>query len=653
MRALGVSLGTICGLQLLRALFPLLVFVLRDRLGLSTIALGLVALALFAPAFGMPRSAARGRPDSALGASLLFVAIARGLLSASRFEPIVSLLIAAAGALAFFRLLAGTGRLPSPSGGLGAAGPVLFGALADVALHALAGTRDLHWGGLRSDSASAVLVAASLAIAWRLRGSPADGAADAAAEDPDTPGRGGRPGGFVWGPWLFLQLEILGNVARQSARSGLATPASGVTVTAGLALALLIAGAVAARTGRRGVVAILAATAALGLGIAGTGLPLAGRGGIAALALAQTGAAVLVARGAGTRSRRPAAFGAGILLFLVLLFTHYAGYDLSIPIGRTGVFALGGVALAAAALAAGVRRVESAPAARPTPPPRTLGLALAAALVAVPLLRPVILPAPPLVEPTAPGEPVDRPLRIVTFNLHDGFDERGGFAVDRMLRELARTEADVIALQEVSRGWVVNGSADLHELARERLGYHGVAGPSSHLDWGNAIFSRRKPGASRLRPLPPSDLPLPRAVLEVEVPGPGPDGGAIRVFATHLHHREADEDIREVQTRFLAEALPPAGPAILLGDFNAGPTAPSRAILAAADWRDVQPSDLPTAATYPSRAPVRRIDTILVRGDLAAVSVRVVPPWGSDHRGVIAEIRQDRPEDQALSRPGR
>jgi endonuclease/exonuclease/phosphatase (EEP) superfamily protein YafD len=42
--------------------------------------------------------------------------------------------------------------------------------------------------------------------------------------------------------------------------------------------------------------------------------------------------------------------------------------------------------------------------------------------------------------------------------------------------------------------------------------------------------------------------------------------------------------------------------------------------------------------TYPSRAPDRRIDTILVCGQVEILDARVASDWGSDHRAVIVDL---------------
>ncbi|MGH2571665.1 MAG: endonuclease/exonuclease/phosphatase family protein, partial [bacterium] len=335
-------------------------------------------------------------------------------------------------------------------------------------------------------------------------------------------------------------------------------------------------------------------------------------------------------------------FGGGFVLFLALFFAHYAGYDLPIPGSRTALFLVAGAVLLVASLA-------GAPAGGAAPRFSWALTAILAAVAMLPLARPAIAPA---FAPAFAKEKVPRsgsrpardldsgPIRVVTFNLHAGFDEAGGFALDEMLFALRREDPDVVALQEVSRGWVINGSADLYELAREVLGLEGVPGPSVVPDWGSAVFTRWPAKASRLEPLPPPDLPLPRSATLVDL-------GAIRVLATHFHHRRDDDHVREEQASFVAgELVAPSdtAPSILLGDFNALPESRCLAILADAGWRDVfdgsdGAADIDAGTgTYPSRAPVRRIDTIFFRGPWRLVRAEVAPPWGSDHRAVVAEL---------------
>jgi endonuclease/exonuclease/phosphatase family metal-dependent hydrolase len=209
-----------------------------------------------------------------------------------------------------------------------------------------------------------------------------------------------------------------------------------------------------------------------------------------------------------------------------------------------------------------------------------------------------------------------------------------------MMNGLRDSEADVIALQEVSRGWVINGSMDLYELARESLDMAGVAGASVATDWGNAVLSRAPIESAITRPLPPIDLPLPRAFTDTRITRQ--DGGAVRVLATHYHHVASDADVREEHSRFLARELSDPDAWILLGDFNARSGSPCLATLIGAGWIDVASAAgeaaAPALATYPARAPIRRIDTILHGPGLTLRDARVAPEWGSDHRAVVADL---------------
>ena len=226
---------------------------------------------------------------------------------------------------------------------------------------------------------------------------------------------------------------------------------------------------------------------------------------------------------------------------------------------------------------------------------------------------------------------------MISFNLHNGFDELGGCALRAMMSELRASEPDVVALQEVSRGWVINGSMDLYELSREALGMAGVPGPSVATYWGNAVFSRAPIESAVTRRLPPADLPLPRAITDVQITRR--DGHSFRLLATHYHHVESDGPIREEHSRFITEEFAAPEAWVLLGDFNDLPTSRCLSILTRAGWSDVAAGNEPAAPpTFPAEAPKRRIDTILHGPGLVLRDTRVAPPWGSDHRAVIAEL---------------
>lgn len=595
--AVRAALATMFGLQALRAFFPSLVYVLRDRAGLSSLQLGGVALLLFATTFFIPRILDRRR--NATVTCVFGLVGARLALQFWPGDPIGTLVLAAMGTLAFFAFLAAFTCHRRVA-------PVLVGAAADASLFALFGTRDLAWGGI---GASIVTVGLAAALIATTRGDPEKPAEDAA----------GSAGLFAWGPYFALHLEVLGNVARASAHANLSTPAAGAWVTAGLLLGALLSSHVPRRGFWAGAPAVLLAAVFLLRGLSTTTAfgPLT----IPFLWVTQSAATAALAianfSGSSTRPRtRSAAFGWGSIAFLGLLFAHYAGYAIAFPWSRREVFLTGGLLLLAAA---GLRRSRTGS----TEPKRARAEWVLVGLVAVPLLRPVAFPSTRAAVREREG------FRVVSFNLHNGFDERGGWAFDEMMRHLSDEGADAIALQEVSRGWIMNGGADLYELARHTLGLEGAFGASVGGDWGNAIFAHQLSGEAEAA-LPPGGVALPRAAISADV-------GPVRFVATHFHHLSGGADVRSVEATALVDFANQANeePVVVAGDFNAVPAEECFRILERAGWTNAGAAD--ATPTYPSREPTRRIDTILGKGNLEVRSHRVNEPWGSDHRSVTVD----------------
>ena len=53
------------------------------------------------------------------------------------------------------------------------------------------------------------------------------------------------------------------------------------------------------------------------------------------------------------------------------------------------------------------------------------------------------------------------PVRVMTYNLHQGFDVNGRHGLEEMAKVIEAEDPDIVALEEVSRGWVANGSVDM------------------------------------------------------------------------------------------------------------------------------------------------------------------------------------------------
>lgn len=82
-------------------------------------------------------------------------------------------------------------------------------------------------------------------------------------------------------------------------------------------------------------------------------------------------------------------------------------------------------------------------------------------------------------------------VRIMDYNIHQGFNIHGYLDLESIARVIEGSGADIVALQEVSRGWVINSSADCYERLAHRLGMeYKLFIPASDDIWGNAILSR-------------------------------------------------------------------------------------------------------------------------------------------------------------------
>jgi endonuclease/exonuclease/phosphatase family metal-dependent hydrolase len=60
-------------------------------------------------------------------------------------------------------------------------------------------------------------------------------------------------------------------------------------------------------------------------------------------------------------------------------------------------------------------------------------------------------------------------VRVLSYNLHFGFDIRGWSDLEGIARAIESSGAEVVGLQEVSRGWYVNGSTDMLAWLQRRL----------------------------------------------------------------------------------------------------------------------------------------------------------------------------------------
>lgn len=243
--------------------------------------------------------------------------------------------------------------------------------------------------------------------------------------------------------------------------------------------------------------------------------------------------------------------------------------------------------------------------------------------------------------------PPARPLRLLTVNIHKGYNAFNRRFVLHELREAVRAvRSDLVFLQEVEGASGSAGAAAVgaqYEFLADQIwpdhayGRNAVAEGRDH---GNAVLSRFPVVRSHNHDvsLPGAE---PRGLLHcVLVRSAGPS--ELHVMCVHLGLSEAH---RRHQLARLCETVhrevPADAPLVVAGDFN--------------DWRSradamLGPSGLKEvfyhthgrhARTYPARLPLLRLDRIYVRG-VAAYRPLPMPrrPWAqlSDHAPLAAEI---------------
>ena len=434
------------------------------------------------------------------------------------------------------------------------------------------------------------------------------------------------------GPTLLLEAFVLTNlgwVAPAIGRGWLgASVAIGVAGTAGLLAAALVAAAPdgpwrwAPLVGSVSVVALALAQAFPSL--AWAPVVAIAQGGIGALLTSVS------ARGGGTGGAVPPARAAAWNpLFLLAAVVVLDGHGLlGFTIRPSAVVAACGIALAVAALAA--RRLAA-------PVPHHPGWRHVPSLAVVFVLPAALVLAglPVLARAGGGGGAVDsRELRVVSYNVQLGFTDAGELNIEEVAAVLASLRPDVIALQEVPRGFLPAAGIDMIGWLQHALGMPHVAFQSSSPGalHGNAILSRHLIGRVATRSFPRAGTALPRGALAATVQRPG--GPDVRVISAHLPPGGTTTD-RDARVSALLDLWDGEPSTVVALDANARPGSTLMASIAEAGL--VVPDD--DTPTFPSRAPTARIDYVLHSDDLTAVVVEVPRSRASDHLPVLTVVR--------------
>ena len=252
-------------------------------------------------------------------------------------------------------------------------------------------------------------------------------------------------------------------------------------------------------------------------------------------------------------------------------------------------------------------------------------LLVAAIAIVVPLvaLFPFRAPAP---------EPEKATFRLMTYNVHQGFDAGQVPSLDAITDTITREDPDVVVLQEVVRGWVIDQQHDVLSVLAERLGMQYVWQGNIGDLYGNAILSRMPMTEVRRVSYPkePATRHQQRGALVARIAG-------VLVIVTHLDEHADASEVRQRQVRELLGAWGNAPVAVLAGDLNAPPDSPEMDLIARSGFTDLAIQSGTDEATFPSDRPEKRIDYIWGVG-VSGAQAHTVASTASDHRAVVVNI---------------
>ena len=331
------------------------------------------------------------------------------------------------------------------------------------------------------------------------------------------------------------------------------------------------------------------------------------------------------------------AVGVGGLVFFIFAFMYYGSYDLNLPFGNWVIPIVTAALISICALISScLKNLALGGVKAKSINEKYTGIKLAFLyLIVVLLVAPLIM--------LLPHKNIDRatceegPVRVMDYNIHQGFNIKGYLDLESIARVIESSGADVVCLQEVSRGWVINGSADTLLWLSDRLDMDYLFMPASDAVWGNAVLSRYPLKLIKSGYLPRLGAPLRRSYLLSEIELEGREN--IHVMCVHIHHIKDEGVIREEQVEKILEEWGGLERAAIMGDFNAEIYEPEIKKMYNAGLIDSQLElGEEEKLTWVHYEPYRRIDYIWVTKDLEISDVDVPYSTASDHLPVVVNI---------------
>jgi len=257
---------------------------------------------------------------------------------------------------------------------------------------------------------------------------------------------------------------------------------------------------------------------------------------------------------------------------------------------------------------------------------RALPIALVPIVVGVPLVALLLTPAPQT------KDELPATFKLMTYNIHQGFSAGQVPSLDLLVDVISRESPDVLVLQEVVRGWMIDEQHDALGVLAERLAMPYVFSPNIGDLYGNAILSRfPMTEVKRVHfAVQPSAKHQPRGAVGVRI-------GGVLIVTTHLDEVEDSSAIRQEQVRTILREWDGEKVAIVAGDMNAEPGDLEMGLFSEAGYGDLAEPAGPTTTTDD---PPKRIDYIWGIGVTSSSPHTVMALGASDHRAVVVLVKK-------------
>ena len=223
-------------------------------------------------------------------------------------------------------------------------------------------------------------------------------------------------------------------------------------------------------------------------------------------------------------------------------------------------------------------------------------------------------------------------VRIMTYNIHDAVNQDGHLDPEGVARAIKAQKADVVLLQEASRGSLLSGTTDVGVWLSRRLGMKLLWGPAADGQFGNAILTTLPVKSSGTGRMAENDWSQIRGYVWARL---GVGDTTLSVWSTHLEGGSDSGDERSREAATLLRAWAGAPRTVIGGDMNDEPG--SAAISRLTDGTDLRDGAMGDPShTTPDN---KRTDWIFGTDDLMFSDYAVTRSTASDHYPVAVTVR--------------